>query len=442
VKRKIYLIHPSFRDRNGQLLKGKKLYVVSLALPALCGAIPDTWEKETCLEFFEDVNFDTDASVVGISSMGYEIFRGVELAAEFRKRGKIVIFGGFQPHISREFIDPHADAVIHGNPGPAAMTAILGDIENHRLQRDYYCKPELNFRFDYSRIDLRRSFFAPVLFGVGCRNACDYCCIGSIFKGRYALRKASHVLEELELLRKKTRRMAVVDTNVYNNRGYLQYICREMICRKFDFVWGAQCTIDIGNDPETLALMADAGCRVLFIGMESIEQVNLDALHKRYQVTDYPRMIKTIHDAGIRIAAFFMYGLDGDTLQTAARMSAFIDQHDIALPMINILVPTPATPMFDRLKAEHRILIDESVDFLRNNIAYNSSFCLCYYIPKHMTPEQVEDGFIDLLGRLSGFRQIIRRSVGKGITLSLFLLYMNWLFRREYIRLRKLRKHA
>lgn len=56
-----------------------------------------------------------------------------------------------------------------------------------------------------------------------------------------------------------------------------------------------------------------------------------------------------------------------------------------------------------------------------------------------MTPQQVEDGFIDLLRRLSGFYQIIRRSLSKSIPLTLFLLYMNWLFRKEFLVLNKKR---
>ena len=291
MKRKVYLIHPSYRDRDGNLLKGKKLYVVSLALPALCGAIPDTWEKEACVEYFEDVNFDTDASVVGISSMGYEIFRGIELANEFRKRGKTVIFGGFQPHISRDFVDPHADAMVHGHPGPSTMARILQDVENNTLCRDYFCKPDLNFRFDYSILDMRRTIFAPVLFGVGCRNMCDYCCIGTMFKGKYTLRKITCLMEELDYLWQRTRRIAAIDTNVYNNPAYLRRVCEEMIRRNYGFVWGAQATVDIGNDPETLSLLHQAGCRVLFIGLESLEQENLDGMHKRYRVSDYPGII-------------------------------------------------------------------------------------------------------------------------------------------------------
>ena len=439
MKKKIYLIHPSYRDRDGRLLKGKRLYVISLALPTLCGAVPESWEKEACLEYFEDVNFDTDASVIGISSMGYEIFRGIELATEFRKRGKTVIFGGFQPHISREFIDPYADSVIHGNPGPIEMASILLDIENQSLRKDYFCKPDLNFSIDYTFLNMRRTVFAPVLFGVGCRNRCDYCCIGSNFEGRYTLRKIHLVLKELDYLRQRTRRIAVIDTNIYNNRDYFRQMCREMIRRDYAFIWGAQSTVDIGRDPETLSLLRQAGCRVLFIGMESIEQENLDGMHKKYRVSEYPAIIKTIHDAGIRIAAFFMYGLDADTIDTAARLGSFITRHRIALPMLNILVPTPATPMYDRLLQDGRILMSGGQEFLKNNIAYNSSFCMCYYLPKQMTPVEVEDGFIEVLGRLAGIRQIVRRSFSTDIPLSLFLLYMNWMFRKEYVELRRMR---
>jgi radical SAM superfamily enzyme YgiQ (UPF0313 family) len=441
MKKKIYLIHPTYRDQNGVLLKGRRLYVVSLALPALSATIPEGWEKECCVEYFDDVKLDTDASVVGISSMGYEIFRGIELAVEFRKRGKLVIFGGFQPHISSEFVHPYADAVVHGYPGPSDMARILSDVASGSLKESYDCATDLNYRFDYSIVDHRRSVFAPMLAGVGCRNACDYCCIGSIFHGTYTSRKLGYVLEELELLSRTTRRVAFIDTNLYNNADYLRRLCRAMIERNYNFIWGGQCTIDIGDDTETLSLLQRSGCRMLFIGLESIEQANLDAVRKGQRADSFHRRIKAIHDNGIRIAAFFIYGMDGDTTDTAARLSEFIIEQNIALPMLNILVPTPGTPLHERLKRERRILMTSEQQFLENNIAYNSSFNLCYYEPRNLTPTQVEEGFLELLGRLSGIRQIIRRSVSRDIPLSLFLLYMNWMFRREYLRLKQKRAY-
>jgi radical SAM superfamily enzyme YgiQ (UPF0313 family) len=212
-----------------------------------------------------------------------------------------------------------------------------------------------------------------------------------------------------------------------------------MISRNYDFVWGAQCTVDIGDDPETLALLKKAGCRILFIGMESITQSNLDGMNKRYCVDSYRHKIDTIHRAGIRIASFFIYGMDSDTHETSAELSQFIIRNRIALPMINILVPTPATPLFERLKREGRVLMNEEQDFLKNNIACNSSFTLCFYQPKNMTPDEVEEGFIDLLGRLSGYHRLLRRSLSKDLLLTMFLLAMNWSFRKEYVELKRRR---
>ncbi len=440
MKKSIYIIQPTYRDNDGILLKGKKLYTISLALPALSATIPPDWQKRFCFEYFEDVNFESDASVIGISSMGYEIFRGIEIADEFRKRGKIVVFGGFQPHISTAFVEPHCNAVIHGNPGIPDMAGILQDVESGRLKKEYHCGIDLNYRVDYSIVDPQATIFMPVFTSVGCRNSCGYCCIASLYKGKYELRHLFHVIDELDELHRSTRRIAFVDTNIYNNRQYLQRLCLMMISRNYDFLWGAQCTADIGDDPETLALLKRAGCRVLFVGMESITQSNLDGVNKRNDVESYRRKIETIRKAGIRVAAFFIYGMDGDTRDTSAELSRFITRNRIALPMINILVPTPATPLYSRLKREGRILMQDEQSFLKNNIAYNSSFSLCFYRPKNMTPDEVEEGFIDLLGRLSGYHLLLRRSLSMDPGLTMFLLAMNWSFRKEYVELRRRRK--
>jgi len=442
MNKKIYLIQPSYRDRTGKLLKGKRLYIVSLALPALSAIIPEDWDKEVCYEYFDEINFDTTASVIGISSMGYEIFRGIEIAKEFKKRGKKIIFGGFQPHVSKNYVEEYCDSIVHGNPGKPAMESILRDADNNRLKKEYFFGVDLNYKMDYSAIDTSRVFFTPVLFSLGCRNNCDYCIVGSIYKGRYHLRNIKYVMDELDFLHRFTKRIAVVDTNFYNNRQYLIKICNYMIARKYNFVWGAQCTIDIGEDVEVLTLLKKAGCKVLFIGLETIEQANLDEVHKNYSVESYRRKIENINRAGIKIAGFFIYGLDGDTKDTSEQMANYIIKNKISLPMLNVLVPTPGTRIYEKMKREGRILMNDEHDFLKNNPTYNASFNLCFYKPKNLTPQEVEEGFIDLLRRLSGIYQVIRRSLSKNLTLTLLLLYMNWIFRKEYYLLKKSRRES
>ena len=60
MKKKIYFIQPTYRDQAGSLLKGKKLYLVGLALPALSATIPDDWQKEFCYEYFDEVKSTYD----------------------------------------------------------------------------------------------------------------------------------------------------------------------------------------------------------------------------------------------------------------------------------------------------------------------------------------------------------------------------------------------
>ncbi len=126
MKKKIYIVQPSYRDRSGCLIKaGSNLFTNSLAVPAISAAMPADWEKEYCLEYFEDINLETNAPVVGITCLGYDLFRGRELAEQFRKRGKIVLFGGCASELWKDQIRTVAHTVVSGNPGRNDLAKIL-----------------------------------------------------------------------------------------------------------------------------------------------------------------------------------------------------------------------------------------------------------------------------------------------------------------------------
>ena len=58
MKKKTYIVQPSYRDRGGCLIKaGSNLFTNPLAVPAISAAMPADWEKEYCLEYFEGVTW-------------------------------------------------------------------------------------------------------------------------------------------------------------------------------------------------------------------------------------------------------------------------------------------------------------------------------------------------------------------------------------------------
>jgi radical SAM superfamily enzyme YgiQ (UPF0313 family) len=431
MKKKIYLIQPTYRNVDGRLLKGTSLFIHSLVLPILSATIPTDWKKEFCLEYFEDINYDTDASVVGISSMGYDLVHGSEIAEAFKKQGKIVIFGGYQAHFSRNRLYSVCDSIVFGNPGPYEMKKILGDIEAGHIAPEYHCGIDINFQFDYSVFSGKKIHFMPVLSSVGCRNQCDFCCTAGIYRGRYRLRNLNYVLADLQVARRRTRYLGFVDSNIYNNREYLLRLCSRIIEQNLDIRWGGESTIDIAEDSEVLKSLRRAGCRVLFIGLETPNQQSLNSINKPYSAERYRESIQRIHRAGIYVAGYFILGLDGDTHSSFDDLFEFIHKARVNLPILNLLLPVPGTRTFARLRAEGRLLIQNEDEFIQNNLYYNTSCNRCFFIPKNMSVEEAEVKFIDLNRRLCSFREILWRSAAIRPSELAFLLYMNLAFRSD-----------
>jgi len=436
MRRKIYLVQPTYRDRCGRLLKaGPHLFTHSLAIPALSAAIPPTWEKEYCLEYFEDVNLETDAPIVGISCLGYDLFRGRELAEAFRKRGKIVVFGGCASQLWRDLITSVADAIVFGNPGKAAVAGILADAERGRLAREYQCDIDLDYEFDYSALARRgiagRISLLPALASAGCSRRCDFCCTAAKFDGRYYPRPLDVVLGDLRALRRLRRHFVFVDSNFYVDREHVARLSERMIDEDLGLTWGAECTIDVADDPEVLGLMRRAGCRSLLIGIETLEQRNLDRMRKPFVVKRYRDQIKRIQNAGIIVAGFFIFGFDGDTHATVDAFCEFVRDLNIAVPFFNFLCPVPGTRFYDRMKAEGRLLASGEDAYLSQNVIYGAPTHRCLFRPQPMSPNEAELAFVELRERVSSFPAIFRRSMALGPVMAPAVFLMNLAVRRE-----------
>ena len=73
-----------------EVIKQSKLYLPGLVFPFLASFVPSHWEVQVKLEIIDEVNFDSDADLVGIGAMGHAVFRAFDIAREFRKRQKTV----------------------------------------------------------------------------------------------------------------------------------------------------------------------------------------------------------------------------------------------------------------------------------------------------------------------------------------------------------------
>jgi radical SAM superfamily enzyme YgiQ (UPF0313 family) len=430
MKKKLYIVQPSYRDRNGVLIKaGNNLFTNSLAVPALSAAMPDDWEKDTCLEYFEPVNLKTDAPVVGITCLGYDLFRGRELAEEFRKRGKIVLFGGCASELWKDQIQSVAHSVVSGNPGKRDLAKILADVENNRLVPEYHCQTDLDYPFDYSILARKPvadhiSYF-PALASAGCPFQCNFCCTAARYKGRYTIRSLEAVIADLYTLKRVTRRFVFVDSNFYIDRRHVIQLATRMIEERFNFFWSAESSVNIGDDPEVLSLLRRSGCRALLIGFETLAQHSLNSMGKPFDVNRYKDQIRNIQKSGIIVAGFFIFGFDHDDCSTVQQYCDFVRDLDIALAIFNFLCPVPGTRLHERMQAEGRLIAENQDSYLQQTPVYSSPTHRCLFQPKRMSPREAELAFVDLLRRISSWPAIIRRSVRLGPHLGPLVFKMN-----------------
>ena len=432
MEKKIYFVQPSYRRKDGNYLKRWNLFTDCMRPAILSALIPPDWHKKYCLEYFEDIDYETDAPIVGMSSQGFDINHLREVGLQFKKRGKKVILVGDRDQFSEKLLGDVCDAVVHGHPSKKEMRQILDDALNHRLSNRYTFDVSIDFPFDYSVLKGKPLGYIPAISSLGCFYHCEYCCHIWMYKARYYLRSMDNVLTDIHEARKLKKFIGFLDANLYNDRDHLKNLCRGILTEKLGIYWGGQSTIDIGDDTEMLGLLKRSGCRVLFIGLETLNQNNLDRLNKPFQAHSYYERIKNIRKKGIYVVAYFILGFDEDTKESFDEVCKFIRHAHVDLPIINLLIPVPGTTVFKRLQREGRLHIQSESEFIEKNPLYSVPCNHCLYTPERMTAEEAEKYYLNLVNRISTIPAILRRSVIRNPFMAFISFIINYYFRTEY----------
>ncbi len=156
----------------------------------------------------------------------------------------------------------------------------------------------------------------PIMTSWGCPFDCNFCSVTAMFGKKYRFRSPQNVIAELK--QKKPRRVFFYDDNFAANRKRLKTLLRMMIDEGSRFGWSAQVRTDVARDPELLDLMRRAGCWMVYLGLESVDQATLDSFDKSQSVDDIVFAMKTLHEHGIKSHGMFVLGADGDSRASCA----------------------------------------------------------------------------------------------------------------------------
>ena len=414
---------------NGNLLKVKKLTTPGLTLPYLAALTPKEHEVEIRNEAIQDINFDGDYDLIGITTMGGSVSRTLELADEFRKRGKTVIIGGIPITNSPEFAEGHVDCIVKGEI-ELIWEDILEDFSKGQLKPFYQADQSCDMKdLPIPRYDLfdktKIGSMMPVHATRGCSQTCTYCSLTPVYEGKFRTRPVEDVIRDIKAIKALGfNNVGFVDDNLVANKKFAKQLFKEMIPLKMR--WWSQGSLTSLGDEEFVQLMADSGCFMLSIGFETIDPVALKSINKRSNVIEsYEKKIKLLKKFGVHVHAFLMFGFDSHDIHTFDATYNYFMDVGVSLPDLFILVPPPGTPMFDEFETEGRLLHKDWDRYRSTEVVFE---------PKQMTIDELKEGYWQTYGRFYSYPSIFKRLLKnrtKGFLSNLFMLKMNIDFRKS-----------
>lgn len=341
--------------------------------------------------------------LVGFTAQVYNVHRAVALSGEFRARGIKTILGGPQATAMPQWALQHFDAVVVGEvEGLGAR--IVGDLEQGKLAGIYRNEtpPDLA-RARLPRRDLQKaeryySFNYPIELTRGCPNACSFCF------NRYQYGSVRHrplQLIEQDLANWDHGMVEVIDLHMAANRTHLMDVCA--LFRSAGVKgWFGECTLDSLDDDELLRALEDSHCKMVFVGLESIDPKALRSVGKGFnQDGRYRDLIRKVQDRGIFVHAGLIWGLDGVTPETYQATLEFCEDANLYLASNNMLTFYPGTKSYERIKADGRLLTEDFRNFDSAHVVVE---------PQGMTVEELCDQTARFVNRFYSLGSITRRS--------------------------------
>ena len=429
---KVILIQPTqYGTKTGKPSKQSKIFLPGLGLPLLAAYAPAHWEVKILIEVIDEIDYDEDCDMVGIGAMGHAIFRAIDIATEFRKRGKKVFMGGYMVSIMPEYVTDYCDSVVVGD-GELSFPKLLSDFESTGQIRHLYNEQLTSLanqpipRYDLL-LQKKIGYMLPVQAGRGCPHTCSYCSIACIYKGRYLARPIDDVIRDIkEIKRLGYNRFFLIDDNIASNPEYLLELAKRIAPLKM--TWASQCTLLIAKNAALLKAVADSGCSILSLGIESLSQDGLNSLNKSWVKTSETEMLLTkIQEAGIAPATEMIIGTDGDTPESIKATAVFVIRSKIPAPKFYILTPLPGTDFYKEMKREGRLLHEDYEKY---------TAAACVFKPKHFTPRELETAYMELYKKVYSYKNIFRRTIfNKGILKQplayLFMFFGNLVYKQS-----------
>ncbi|MCX6247522.1 MAG: radical SAM protein [Bacteroidetes bacterium] len=361
--RKLLLINPANKARLG-FINDQSTRYMPLGLGIVAALTPSHWEVDFLDESFEKFTL-RPADIVAFTSFTSNAFRAYELAALYREAGIHTVLGGIHASMCPDEAINYFDTIVTGE-AEGAWPGLIADFESGVIKRRY----EGGITDILAAPHVRREIFKyPYAFDLvqtsrGCPMACEFCSVSQMCGKTYRERDVEDILAELE---ETTRPLLFfVDDNLVNQKKGADErairLFKGMVERGIKKHWVSQAALNFADNDELLYWARKSGCSLILMGIEAEKPQALKDVRKNLNlkrgIDSYDRIFTKIHKHGIAVLATMIFGLESDKKEDLYARSEFIRKSSIDSYQCTILTPLPGTVIFERYKAQNRIVLN------------------------------------------------------------------------------------
>ncbi len=213
--------------------------------------------------------------------------------------------------------------------------------------------------------DVRFCRHFPLELGRGCPFSCTFCSTNDFFRRSFRLKSPAQMIADMRRVSQTygINSFELVHDMFTVDRKRVVAFCEALLESKEQFTWGCSARTDC-VDEELIALMAKAGCRGIFFGIETGSRRMQGIIDKGLDLNDSAERVRSCDKFKINTAVSLMAGFPDETMNDLRDTAAFfVDslRYDHADPQLSILAPLADTPIQKQHK-DSLVLNDDVAD--------------------------------------------------------------------------------